>query len=72
MIHYEGLGKHLRTYPFSEYTGELAAAHGIVQLAASYDVAIAPGAFSLDYMRGIIKKNVPEEFRPNLPLGTQK
>ncbi|GKH52225.1 capsular polysaccharide biosynthesis protein [Eubacteriales bacterium] len=72
VIHYEGLGKHLRTYPFSEYTGELAAAHGIVQLAASYDVAIAPGAFSLDYMRGIIKKNVPEEFRPNLPLGTQK
>ncbi len=71
VIQYEGLAKHLRTYPFSEYTKELEASHGIVQLAAAYDVAIRPGAFSIDYMRGIIEQNVPQEFQSKLDLSAK-
>ncbi len=70
VIHYEGLGTHLRVYPFSEYTDELAASHGLVELAASYDVAIAPGSFSMDYMREILDSNIPEEFRQDSALKT--
>lgn len=62
VIHYEGLGTHLRVYPFSSYTDELAASHGLVALAATYDVTIAPGSFSMEYMREILRSNIPEEF----------
>ena len=68
VIHYEGYAENLRVYPFGDYTDELVKKHGIVQLAANYDVYIMPGLFSIDYMTGIIKKNIPEEFRENTPL----
>ena len=67
VIHYEGLAKNIRIYPYEQYTDELAARHGMEQLDALYDVT--PGQkLTLSYIRWIIEKNVPEEFRPNLKL----
>jgi len=45
--------REVRIYPFSEYTDELVAAHGMKEW---HEV------FSIDYMQGIIDKNIPEEF----------
>lgn len=45
--------REVRIYPFSEYTDELVAAHGMKEW---HEI------FSIDYMQGIIDKNIPEEF----------
>ena len=57
---YDGAGRsNVRTYPFSEYTNELAAKHGA---RGSYDF------FGIPYFKGIIKKNIPQEFLGDLVL----
>ena len=43
----------VRIYPFSDYTDELVAAHGMKEW---HEV------FSIDYMQGIVDKNIPGEF----------
>ena len=45
--------REVRIYPFSDYTGELLGAHGMKEW---HDY------FSIEYMQGIIDKNIPEEF----------
>lgn len=45
--------KDVRIYPFADYTDELVAKHGMTQWHSQ---------FSLSYLSGIIKKNIPTEF----------
>lgn len=60
IIHYEaGDYSNLGVYPYSKYTPELAAAHGI-------PYAVPAGTyttFSWDILNDIINENIPEEFR---------
>ena len=57
---YEGRArKNVRIIPLDEYTDELAANHGVK---ADY-----PG-FSLSYLEGIVKRNVPYEFLSDVPV----
>lgn len=57
---YEGKGrKNVRIIPLEEYTEELAASHGVK---ADYP------NFSLSYLEGIVKRNIPLEFLNNVPI----
>lgn len=67
VIHYEGLAKDIRIYPYEQYTDELASRHGMEQLDAIYDV-VPTQKLTLAYIRSIIEHSVPEEFRPTLAL----
>lgn len=46
----------VRIYPFADYTDALVSQHGMKQM---------QGHFSISYMAGIIKKNIPTEFLNN-------
>ena len=67
VIHYEGIARDIRIYPVDRYTAELAARHGMEQLDAVYDV-VPTQKLTLAYIRSIIERSIPEEFRPNLDL----
>jgi len=67
VIHYEGVARDIRIYPVNRYTKELAARHGMEQLDAVYDVTPTQ-KLTLSYIRSIIERSIPEEFRPNLDL----
>ncbi len=60
IVHYDdGNFSNMRIYPYSKYTPELAASHGI-------PYAIPQGTyntFSWDIVNSIIEENIPEEFR---------
>lgn len=60
IIHYEaGDFANLRVYPYSKYSPELAAIHGV-------PYAVPQGtytSFSWDIINDIIEENIPEEFR---------
>ena len=60
IIHYEaGDFENLRVYPYSKYSPELAARHGI-------PYAVPAGtytSFSWDIVNQIVEENIPEEFR---------
>lgn len=60
IIHYEaGDYSNLGVYPYSKYTPELAASHGI-----SYAIPAGTyNTFSWDILNDIINENIPEEFR---------
>lgn len=55
VTHFEGGSRNVRIYAFEDYTPELMRQHGVNQ---KYDY------FSLDYLKGIYRKNIPEEFWP--------
>lgn len=60
IVHYEpGEFSNLRVYPYSKYTPELAAVHGL-------PVAEPRGTyteFGWDFINSVIEENIPEEFR---------
>ncbi len=68
VTHYDtNYRREVRIYPFSEYTEELIAEHGISPkyinaLYAGYGMSSSGILFSLDYLQGIIDKNIPKEF----------
>jgi poly-gamma-glutamate synthesis protein (capsule biosynthesis protein) len=64
VIHYEGIAKDIRIYLAEDYTDELAARHGMEQLDAIYDVTPTQ-KLTLSYIRSIIERNIPAEFRKN-------
>lgn len=60
IVHYDdGSFSNLRVYPYSKYTPELAASHG---LPYAYPAGTYP-QFSWDIINSIIENNIPEEFR---------
>lgn len=60
IIHYDdGSFSNIRIYPYSQYTSELAEAHG---LPYAYPAGSYP-QFSWDIVNDIINNNIPEEFR---------
>lgn len=68
VTHYDtNYRREVRVYPFSEYTEELISEHGISSkyinaLYSSYGMSSSGIIFSLDYLQGIIDKNIPKEF----------
>ena len=60
VTHYDGPERRdVRIIPLSEYTDEMASNHGV---RANY-----PG-FSVDYLKGIVERNVPFEFLQEVPV----
>ena len=54
----------VRIYPFSEYTDELVAAHGVTWYEKSHSSTLKGGKFSIENLYKTLKQIIPSEFLP--------